>query len=436
MQEVASILYCRSVFQDFRKPVELMYPTLAKTYSAIIKKPMDLGTILLKTMKNQQSVEEFRENLKLVHHNALTFNEGSSMMEAISNHLELVSAGLFEEILRKPYYPQAGTTIIPASGTVASHTGGAGAAGIGGKFDSKAHFSSLRLENRKKRLMLVYNEPMTSSEIRRLVEILQSVMSNNGGIGTTGMGIPTRLKADVEQIVQIMLNKLALSNNNNVNNALYEEEDVPLSLRSLLLPLLNSSTDNKYLSIGVEDPAAVPIVPCTNAILDVFILRQQQSQQMGGLNSHSHHRLYSDCVYFLQYLDEAIGVLLVLMQDRSLCGTPYSGIWARPAGLLLWAQSSTNASNAAAGSSGGDTKNRSPYWPCMLIASGNKTPPRFQMSAEVMNNNLRRIPIDTAKQLLKLRPRGTNSAAGQQYATGASTTTDAGSGMLVMRRMY
>lgn len=77
MEQVLTILYCRDVFHDFRKPVEVMYPQLAATYQSIVKRPMDLGTLLLKTKKREiLTVHELRISLQLVHNNALAFNEG------------------------------------------------------------------------------------------------------------------------------------------------------------------------------------------------------------------------------------------------------------------------------------------------------------------------------------------------------------------------
>lgn len=77
MEQLVTIIYCRDVFRDFRKPVEVMYPHLAATYHTVISKPMDLGTLLLKTMKREiHTINELRTGLQLVHKNALYFNEG------------------------------------------------------------------------------------------------------------------------------------------------------------------------------------------------------------------------------------------------------------------------------------------------------------------------------------------------------------------------
>ena len=77
MEQLLSILYCRDVFHDFRKPVEVMYPHLAATYHSAIRRPMELGTLLLKVRKHEVlTIHELRTSLQLVHNNALHFNEG------------------------------------------------------------------------------------------------------------------------------------------------------------------------------------------------------------------------------------------------------------------------------------------------------------------------------------------------------------------------
>lgn len=91
MEQVVTILYCRDVFHDFRKPVEVMYPHLATTYHSVIKRPMDLGTLLLKTMKREVlTVHELRTNLQLVHNNAMYFNEGTSPLTSFINRTTLL----------------------------------------------------------------------------------------------------------------------------------------------------------------------------------------------------------------------------------------------------------------------------------------------------------------------------------------------------------
>lgn len=52
--QLVSVLYCRAVFKEFRRPVLAAYPDLAETYLASVAKPMDLGSLLLKSLKVHQ----------------------------------------------------------------------------------------------------------------------------------------------------------------------------------------------------------------------------------------------------------------------------------------------------------------------------------------------------------------------------------------------
>lgn len=76
-EKLVTIIYSRNIFSDFRIPVELLYPSLTNTYLSIVKKPMDLGTLLVKVLKKElKDINEFKYNLQLIHKNALLFNEG------------------------------------------------------------------------------------------------------------------------------------------------------------------------------------------------------------------------------------------------------------------------------------------------------------------------------------------------------------------------
>jgi len=149
---------------------------------------------------------------------------------------------------------------------------------------------------------------------------------------------------------------------------------------------------------------------------------------------------------YLINLDENIALLLVLIEERCLRGTGYSSIWAQPANFV-WSQSiSITEKNLS----------RSQWWPCMIIACGKdcnsySTPTttsatttststltttttsttattssnntnnnsggsginsngrqyplvKYHLHDEVMAVNMKRMPIDILKQLLKLRP--------------------------------
>ena len=146
-------------------------------------------------------------------------------------------------------------------------------------------------------------------------------------------------------------------------------------------------------------------------------------------------------IRYLLNLDENIAILLVLIEERCLRGSAYSSVWAQPANFV-WSQSiSITEKNLS----------RSQWWPCMIIACGGKDSSssnssgattitttnatttvgngnnstttasasttgsnsisskypsvKYHLHDEVMAVNMRRIPSDIVKQLMKLRPR-------------------------------
>lgn len=103
MLQLVSILYCRSVFKEFRRPVLAAYPNLAETYLGSVKEPIDLGTLLLRVIKRSTTIGGVRKGLQLVCSNALIFNAGYHTIEAITHHLFHTAEGLFEELLCQPF---------------------------------------------------------------------------------------------------------------------------------------------------------------------------------------------------------------------------------------------------------------------------------------------------------------------------------------------
>lgn len=135
--DILQYVYRRSVFQGFRRPVVSMYPSLKSSYIAVVKSPMDLGTLLLLLLiiKNGnvhdyqamfkvelaqrypdfvrevescgksdfKILEWFREKLSLVSTNSLNFNKGSHMIEGMSAHLYNVSQSLFQDTFQMPF---------------------------------------------------------------------------------------------------------------------------------------------------------------------------------------------------------------------------------------------------------------------------------------------------------------------------------------------
>lgn len=70
-------LYRRNICSDFRRPVISSYPQLAQTYKAVVREPMDLGTLIVRVHRGLSDILEIKRLLKLIFTNALSFNEGA-----------------------------------------------------------------------------------------------------------------------------------------------------------------------------------------------------------------------------------------------------------------------------------------------------------------------------------------------------------------------
>ena len=145
--EMLSIIYCRAICREFRQPVELLYPSLSKSYLAKIPFPMDLGTLLLAAMKRKMHIYNYRDGLRLVFSNAIDYNNDSDLMINISKHLDRFAAGLYEEAFHEPY---RANILITA-------------------------FAGHRINNRLKLFTLLKNEKLKLSEVKSFEESLKQV---------------------------------------------------------------------------------------------------------------------------------------------------------------------------------------------------------------------------------------------------------------------
>ena len=376
--KVMSILYCQSIAADFRKPVEILYPNMAANYLSIIKHPMDLGTLLLECMKGTATIDSIRDGLKLVFMNSILFNEGAPMMEAISRHLETFASGLFEEIMRVPFYE-----IRFNEEKVKSF--------------NKSFYAEL-IRKRSQRLISVCKMPLRDTEVRSVATCVLSVMKN----------VPHELTPAIEKMMKV-LERYFLQWGSKPS----DQADAPiLTLESIFMNLIQSSKAHPSKKVGgVESrggfnavlPALAGLITIpkgsfhsinaheknksnNKSIIDSTAIASRQSlpssessqvradtvenlenvpcsttdiEQNGknGLSSsrkdpsdsivcsssssdHSNSEenvLNPRALPYLHTLDHSIGELLVTLQERLTRGTSKSSVWQRPYGLV-WAQ--------------------------------------------------------------------------------------------------
>ena len=140
-------LYCHGIAQEFRKPVQIMYPEIADHYMNTISEPMDLGTLLYLIIENKLSIAEILNKLKLIFSNAILFNQDAHQMIAISTHINRFAKALWHEAIRLPYIGDV----------------------------SKKSFKHDRIADRFHRYRFVFNLKMTMFEAKELTKAMSTL---------------------------------------------------------------------------------------------------------------------------------------------------------------------------------------------------------------------------------------------------------------------
>jgi len=281
LERILSIIYCRSIATEYRLPVAVMYPALVKAYSAVVPRPMDLGTLLLRTFRRELDVKTFISDLKLVFANSLKFNESTNcgtVMQAISIHLDLFSAGLVEEILALPYALE--------------------------KLDNPLYrFKNERQRRRNDRYRMCRNEPLNGFELKLLVEELE----------------------ELEELSPAVFRPILIALLEEVQGILAANEDAPDRKASQSISQLMKPFQQACQVASSADPST--------ATFTDFVFMEGTSLRLSSVHST-----------FLEGLDNSIGLLLVCVQERLLRGNTISGIWAAPS-TAVWAQPLDNPKN-------------------------------------------------------------------------------------------
>lgn len=244
---------------------------------------------------------------------------------------------------------------------------------------------------------LIFCITQHNSEAHRLLRML----ATSGAVL-----VPTFLQPVVAQVKQTLASRLSM----NEPASTFAVQDgtavLEITLRSVFRPLLRAAAT--FSSPQVSPAGAILL----EAISDP---------------SEAPRAVRSECLAYLGSLEEQLALLAVLIEERVLRGTAYSSIWAVPSSQFVYAQSISMTTTS-------EGKNRSPWWPCMIIAAGasasaatftpaaaateedaallsgrTSTAPAaaasYQMPPDILKANLARIPADIVKQLIKLRPR-------------------------------
>lgn len=318
--KVLSCLFCRSICREFRKPVKVLYPQLIQQYVAVIKHPMDLGTLLALCIRGKANLSGVRDGLQLVFANAVEFNKDSLDMVGISRHIDRFAAGLFEEILSQPY-----------------------------QLPCPINFRNHKAMARTQRYNFVCREILRDSEIRMLVE---HIKSNRNPVPNVLAG---RIERAIDIAMKAWYSHEEEPHGSNANITLldvltpilegvvelrlgeYADDDLSTSDLPALTCLMNSNPLAGRLSVGRSAPG-IMLPPHISPTVVVNEGADVTGESTGSPQSTKMHFVpLVDTIPYLRELDNHLGVLLVHMQERLLRGCLFSSIWARPY-KCVWAQ--------------------------------------------------------------------------------------------------
>jgi hypothetical protein len=217
---IVSLMYSSSSASEFRKPVEVSYPSIAKSYRKVVKYPMDLGTLLIHCMKGEASVDKIRRGIQLVFSNSVLFNDGVPMMEAVSRHLETFACGLFEEAIGLPFKDQVQRTA--------------------------EEFYEERVSKRRQRLKMFCHEHLLESELKALEECIISIDKTVPSPLVDGL-------TEVLELIPVYIQSL-------------QENKPSGSLKNILEPLVMAAIDQTSRRNSADDSeasttTATPLLP-------------------------------------------------------------------------------------------------------------------------------------------------------------------------------
>lgn len=384
MKRIASSLYCRSICQEFRRPVDALYPTIMSKYMTVVRTPMDLGTILYDTIHEHLTVEQFRVHVQLVFDNAIAFNVGVPLMEAMSSHIDSFAGGLFEEILNREYRPVGylwESSADLAKKALADNSVAAAAQNKSMQSYSKqiiSDFKLLRLARRRFRFANCKDMVLNDSEMRILVTALQRGVEHM--TSTLFQSYMRRICSHLENLLNSIDGKLKAPTLSSLFKTIIND----VSNASLAAPL-GSNTPR-----DITQPAVLNVLQSKNLLLG-------DSDDPTDL---IHPIVVNSMVRnSLEILDECLGELLVFLQERKYRGSQRSSVWASPY-HIVWTQPPKHATK---------DKNKASWWAGVIVGGGKGS----NVPKSVNDINFSRIPSTFVNQLLrpKVQPKASKPSS-------------------------
>ena len=292
--EVINKVYRRPYAQEFRRPVYILHPNLGKEYLNCISSPIDLATILVKLHKGQYiSVEACKNDLHLLFSNAIKFNDEALNMIAISKHLMLYTANIWEDSIGESFSDS-----------------------MLGSIESIDQRESFRIEV----YQFTFNDNLHIYEVNEIRARLHEIVK-----------IPSLFLSIHENILSIL-------NHVEVENSLSR-----LTLYDILFPMIEYAYKCPHEML--QDTSTLvtqsPIPLLLRLDLNM-ILSATANTSANILNvTPSFCALLPPIYDYLVTIDKAIGDTLYSLVERKCRGINLSAIWARPH-RLVWAQPAKN----------------------------------------------------------------------------------------------
>jgi hypothetical protein len=296
---LVSLIFCRAISREFRRPVELIHPRLWPDYKGKIKHPMDFGTLLFSCYKGKSTAASVRDNIRLICANAIEYGKDLLDFVGTARHLEFFASMLYEELLSVPFKPV---------------------------YVSQTEFLVTRSANRMSRFQLIRKEPLLLTELNDLHDVLKKWPRPRA---------PAELTAAVAESVQ--LTSAALSAKTAFMTSLDEPgaEDISVSLADIMRPVLECCQGTTVTMASMNEAITSGKLP---AICYLYVdFSPNEPPAAAGVRNVMGP--VPELVTWLRAVDEALGGWLALVCERCLRGCPFSCTWARPLSVV-WVQSS------------------------------------------------------------------------------------------------
>lgn len=379
-------LYSLESAADFRTPVIRAYPEIATEYLSIVPCPMDLSTLLV-SLEDESvglSLCSVKDNLRLIFSNAIKFNEGSTLMEAVCQHLEEYTCCLWEEFMGVRFYDN--------------------------EPDSDISFNQHLTEQRVRKLGGCDDVALLYGEVQHVLQYCEQLSNHDV--------MAHQIVADCHQrLITTLTAALADGDVNGVRPAAASQ----VSIRNIFLPLC-SLVRSLHASVTTSVFASLRFYNCGNELfhkstdgtdaVDVETLPHSSMLQLQEYIKLLEDVCFGWCVEEADPCSKRPLSVCVLCDiwERITRGCPFSSIWATPIGFM-WVHTV------------GGTGSNKVWWPAMLIGGvcsvtcddNNILTPLYNATstggtslhdAHVTTiNTIKRLPTNLKKQLQKAKPK-------------------------------